>query len=1376
MPHVLHVIEYLDKGGATRAALATAKYSSKIGPFEHSIVSLKPASPEALELAKESNIHVYESPSITHLDSLIDDADIVQIEYWNAPAINKFLHTSLPPHRLAIWFHVAGFSPPQVIHQELFNLADVAIAVTPRTLDEHPVFQSSEEPIDASKRALVIAPTDFDRLRNIELKQHEGFNVGYIGTVDFVKMHREFIPMSARIEVPEAKFIVCGDGIQNELLEQARALHAEDRFDFRGYVEDIASVIEILDVYGYPLCEDTYAAAELVLQEVMYAGVPPIAFPHGGIKGLIQHNRTGLIVTSAEDYRRAIEYLYYNPVEKKRLGVNAAAYARAHFGARNAARSMNSVYEQLLQTPKQYHIWGEGIQAYSPHLSQQPSQSLESSDLFIASMGDYGQPFNVSKTEKEIQSLLSADKEIAQVSYLVYKTGLFRYMLDTPSDPYLCLWSGLYLEQNNMLTEALSAYAGAISSNFSDWRAQWYFARTLKKQGKEEEAQRVYEALRNAVPSFDEITQDSSYTSPKSDVISFTTQAPLVENENAGSSAKKIRVSALVSTYNAESFIDGCLYDLISQSLYKEGELEIIVIDACSEENEKDVVEGYQGYYDNIVYVRTEKRETLYASWNRAIKLAKGRYLTSANTDDRHRNDALELMADYLDDNLDIALIYPAQIDTSVPNEQFDSTTSSTVLDWPTYSYEELERHCIIGSQPMWRRSLHDHYGMFRDSFVSAGDYEFWLRVGKHETFYKYPEVIGLYYRNPKGIEHGGQKSKEEAIQIWKEYGMFDRGIPVILNGQIITSPDQLAPSTQPETASSLSVAPSFDILINDFEEQLIGQRFDKALQIGEEAIRYYPDLPYSYILKAIALRQKEEYSTALLTLEKSIQLEETPEALIELIQLSIATENLEEARKTEAYILYNYPEWATRLASISLPEVNEESSVLKELTKPAGLDDLEYTVKSFDDLKTEFERYLRHSDVQNAEVLALAATRKFPENYESWVLRATSFRLQGSYSEAKKAIQQSLLIQDSAEALIELLELSLSTGDYDEASQIARAIKESYPDFQDHISALLGQYTGSKQNSASSSSTDKTSRSLELATSKQEPQINTLSSKDIILQPAIKNFMPLDPLKINSFRGDDIFLVSYPGSGSSWLCNLLADIFQQTKGYATSADHLPIPTKQIIPDLHHDDMKAPWLNEHGFQQRIFRTFDIANVTDHSIIYLFRDPLEALISAYHYYKQEPSLRDRAHMSCDLFCSSNIEQYNQHVNAALMLKEAAPDRVLLIDFKRLDDQTSKSLQRVLEYIVLDVNASVRERAIENRDIDRYLNIKQYENTVSSSPGFDFLQPGNELTRITVEQIVSTLMPVYQEACRVAESDSTDQSSSPLLTPLPVGHFV
>src|SRR6185295_18596123 len=138
-------------------------------------------------------------------------------------------------------------------------------------------------------------------------------------------------------------------------------------------------------------------------------------------------------------------------------------------------------------------------------------------------------------------------------------------------------------------------------------------------------------------------------------------------------------VTAIVSTYNSERFLRGCLEDLEAQTMA--GRLEIIVVDSGSEQNERAIVEEFQQRYRNIVYLRTE-REPLYAAWNRAIGIARGRYLTNANADDRHRPDAYEILARALDEH-PVGIVYADSLLTRVENETFATTGSKRSFQWP---------------------------------------------------------------------------------------------------------------------------------------------------------------------------------------------------------------------------------------------------------------------------------------------------------------------------------------------------------------------------------------------------------------------------------------------------------------------------------------------------------------------------------------------------------------------------------------------------------------------------------------------------------------------------------------------------------------------
>jgi GT2 family glycosyltransferase/glycosyltransferase involved in cell wall biosynthesis/Flp pilus assembly protein TadD len=827
MVHVLHIIQALSLGGAARSMIAVSKYSSLYGAYRHSVIALQMADPEAVKLAEEAGMTVVVTPDEATITEHLRVADIVQVQYWNNPETVVFLHRDFPSMRLIQWYHIAGNGSPQIITPELVALPDINIPCNPFSYSDLPIFRDMPAAEKRERAALAYDAADFDRVRSIRPKPHSGFNVGYIGTVDFVKMHRSFIPMSAAVDIPEARFIVCGGGIEEQLKREAALLRAGHKFDFRGYVKDIGSVIEILDVYGYPLCEDTYAAAELNLQEVMYVGIPPVVFPHGGIKRLVEHNTTGLVVHSEREYTEAIEYLYRQPAERQRLGANAAEYARRVFGAENAARVMNGVYERLMQQEKRAHAWG--FDAGKP-IVEQPisyrdiageSEHVAAARLFVESLGEHGQDFAVSLDGggQDIVDLLRADRNIAASSLLVLNTGILPYRDFDPTDSLLHLWSGLVFEQQNRGMEAIAEYVTVVQQGFREWRVYFYLARALEHNGQKEQAGQLYTQLRASIPEFDTIIgrlAEEPEPASDDDVLALFEELILMDGESSdeadagddiarralfeevmnvrqeprsqevGSDSSGIIVSAIVSTYNAERFMEGCLRDLVEQTLFTKGHLEIIVIDSGSQQNEGQIVRKYQERYQNIRYIRTE-RETIYAAWNRGVQAASGKYLTNTNTDDRHRRDALERMAQELDRHPDVALVYADSFVTKRENDTFDTAQISGVFRWPQFERLMLFKLCFIGPQPMWRKRVHDQYGLFDGAMKSAGDYEFWLRISGTEKLHHIPETLGLYLLAEQGIEWsntGLMHSESDTAR--KRYWPAEWGQPPVPEGSFL--------------------------------------------------------------------------------------------------------------------------------------------------------------------------------------------------------------------------------------------------------------------------------------------------------------------------------------------------------------------------------------------------------------------------------------------------------------------------------------------------------------------------------------------------------------------------------------------------------------
>ena len=401
------------------------------------------------------------------------------------------------------------------------------------------------------------------------------------------------------------------------------------------------------------------------------------------------------------------------------------------------------------------------------------------------------------EAEKVIAAAQGQEREVIQHLYNDYisseKAGL---------GAHYRLWYGLTLLNERLYAEASRQFEQAIKLGCNHWRVFWYLAESAYRAGDFALARKSAQAVKKTVlnrdvqqiygevplsvmlskapgvgtrvlENFDrskvmEVHKDA-LTTHKSSSIAASENADLKQSQMREERSKYI-ISAIVSTYNSEKFLSGCLEDLAHQTIADK--LEIIVVNSGSQENEEAIVHEYQQKYDNIVYIKTEQREGIYSAWNRAAKVARGTFLTNANTDDRHRDDALEIMAETLLANPDIALVYGDQICSDTPNCSFANHHDTNMAKRPEYSFERLLFGCCVGSQPMWRKTLHNEFGYFDETLTCAGDWDFWLRISNKYKFKHIPEFLGLYYHNENGIEHGNKiHSLYERYIVGKRYG-----------------------------------------------------------------------------------------------------------------------------------------------------------------------------------------------------------------------------------------------------------------------------------------------------------------------------------------------------------------------------------------------------------------------------------------------------------------------------------------------------------------------------------------------------------------------------------------------------------------------------
>ncbi|MEI6381647.1 MAG: glycosyltransferase, partial [Cyanobacteriota bacterium ELA615] len=214
----------------------------------------------------------------------------------------------------------------------------------------------------------------------------------------------------------------------------------------------------------------------------------------------------------------------------------------------------------------------------------------------------------------------------------------------------------------------------------------------------------------------------------------------------------KYTLTIVTSLYKGGKYIHSFLENIVTQTVFCDCEL--VIVDANSPEDEYKVIDTYAELYPNIKYLRLKENISIYEAWNLAIKESNSEFITNANVDDAHRNDAFELKIQALLLNPEIDVVYSDVYYSYLENAPFDIVAKCGLrTDFPTANKFNLFSYNSPHNSPMWRRSLHDKIGYFHTQYKSAGDYEFWLRAAySGSSFMKINDILVVYYNNPQGM------------------------------------------------------------------------------------------------------------------------------------------------------------------------------------------------------------------------------------------------------------------------------------------------------------------------------------------------------------------------------------------------------------------------------------------------------------------------------------------------------------------------------------------------------------------------------------------------------------------------------------------------
>lgn len=348
MKTVLHIAAHMG-GGVGKVLSNVALY--KESEYQHHIILLeKPIDTVFTDKLSPATLTV--APSIDVIEDLVRCADIVQFDYWNHPLLAKVMSEVQDiPMRSVVWSHTAGCYYPY-IKPDFVTMPDHFIFSSAYSRDNP---HWSPQDIHQMRNISVINSSGgFKDTQDVALMQHKGFNVGYVGTLGYVKLLPEFIEYCKAIsDIPGIRFTMIGRIPEpNLVMRDAERAGIADKFTFKGWVPDLPKELAQMDVLGYLLNPHHFGTTENAMLEAMSMGIPPVCIDQCAEKHLISHGETGYLVRCKDDYRQALRNLHAHRDVREAVGRNARRFVLGELQIDNTVSKLDKVYDAVIHNRK----------------------------------------------------------------------------------------------------------------------------------------------------------------------------------------------------------------------------------------------------------------------------------------------------------------------------------------------------------------------------------------------------------------------------------------------------------------------------------------------------------------------------------------------------------------------------------------------------------------------------------------------------------------------------------------------------------------------------------------------------------------------------------------------------------------------------------------------------------------------------------------------------------------------------------------------------------------------------------------------------------------------------------------------------------------
>ena len=189
---------------------------------------------------------------------------------------------------------------------------------------------------------------------------------------------------------------------------------------------------------------------------------------------------------------------------------------------------------------------------------------------------------------------------------------------------------------------------------------------------------------------------------------------------------------------------------------------------------------------------------------------------------------------------------------------------------------------------------------------------------------------------------------------------------------------------------------------------------------------------------------------------------------------------------------------------------------------------------------------------------------------------------------------------------------------------------------------------------------------------------------------------VPIIWMRHRGLNRNDVFIASYPRSGSTWLRFMLFEILTQKDAEFDDVN-------RHIPDVGGQRNAMALLPNQG---RLIKTQQAFRPDYRRAIYIVRDARDVALSEYAYQKAQGWIACSLDDYLKMFVNGNASPYGsweEHTRSWIESPLHARGDLMLVWYRELRQKTEPTLTRIAEFLKVRVRAQVIQKAIQNNNL-------------------------------------------------------------------------